>query len=91
MERKCCDCEWFYDGEDCSCTSGIGSVDIELLPKGTDSGHGQCRRYPPERVDGFDNNNSDLAFESIVIDYQFPIVAEFFWCGEFIPKQKDGE
>lgn len=91
MERKCCDCEWFYDGEDTSCTSGFGLIHRDRLLEGNDSGNGQCRRYPPERVDGFYKNSSGLAFEGVIIDYQFPIVAEFFWCGEFIPKQKDGE
>ena len=85
MDRKCENCEWWERWK-----TGI---------KGT---VGICRRFPPKESHKIYTEKSDeyefdgitwihpCPSESTDISY-YPKTNDIDWCGEFKPKQKDGE
>lgn len=86
-ERICKNCAYFYNGDLCGCTSGVGSTENEYLKEVVSdnpaSTVGQCRRYPPHPVVGAEVVDDGQTHQALVEDYQFPLVTGSMWCGEW--------
>lgn len=84
MDRKCMNCEWWDKW------------------KGERDSFGLCRRFPPKESHKiFAEKSEEYEFDGITWIHacpsestdisHFPVTINIDWCGEFKPKQKDGE